>query len=237
MRIKLDIPLPTREIKMLFSCDFPKNTEKIEYVSTDSRNIHKGDLYFALSNSNTDLISHINQAKESGGYIAAENDAIKTGCTASYDAIIKLAALYKSRLEKLKSTVVITGSIGKTTTKELCAILLSEKYIVHSTFGNQNNRLGIAYTLLSAPRDTEILLIELGMNHEGEIAPIAKLLEPDIAVITNITNAHIGNLGSRKAIANEKLAVCSGMSDSGITIIPHEEFLLQNGGRSFPRPL
>ncbi len=228
MRIKTDIPIRINEIRNIVKCTFPKEIKYIEYITTDSREVRPGDLFFSLAKSTLDAIKHSKEAKKNGGYIAAELDLIECNNTTVLNMLLNLAAYYKTLLPCLKSTVAVTGSIGKTTTKELIFELLSQKYNTHATFENQNNALGISYTLLTAPKNTEILVLELGMNHQGEIESLSKAITPDIAVITNITSAHIGNLGSRAAIAKEKLSIKAGMSDNGITIVPYEEALLQS---------
>ena len=138
-------------------------------------------------------------------------------------AILRLLRL--SNLKNLKHTIAVTGSVGKTTTKNLITLLLKEDFKVHSSEENQNNEIGLAYTLLRAPLDCEILVCELGMNHVGEISKLSQCINPNIAIITNIGSAHIGNLGSREMIASAKLEICEGITN-GITIVPYEEPLL-----------
>ena len=138
-----------------------------------------------------------------------------------------VAGYYKSLLKDLKHTIAITGSVGKTTTKNLLSAMLNTCYKTHSTFENYNNYLGVAHTVLSAPKKTEVLIIEAGMNHKNELSKISKAITPSISIITNVGSAHIGNFNSRGEIAEAKLEICEGMSD-GITIVPFEEKLLSN---------
>ena len=133
----------------------------------------------------------------------------------------------------LKKTVAITGSVGKTTTKDVLTKILSKEFKVHSTKGNQNNLLGTLFTLLSTPNDTELLILEFGMNHEGEISVLSKATHPDLAIITKIGTAHIGNLGSREMIAKAKLEIEDGMLGRPV-IIPANEPLLRKARNGIP---
>ena len=140
-------------------------------------------------------------------------------------ALLKLAAYYKTKLKKLIKTVAITGSVGKTTTKEFLKSILSSAYNVHATPDNLNNEIGMPLTVLSALPDTEILILEMGMNHSGEIGRMSETVLPDIAIITKIGTAHIGNLGSREKIADAKLEIKKGLIN-GKLIIPFGESLI-----------
>ena len=122
--------------------------------------------------------------------------------------------------------VGVTGSNGKTTTKELIAGVLSSRYRVHKTEGNLNNHIGLPLTLLSAPPDAEAAVVEMGMNHRGEIALLSRLAAPDIGVITNVGDAHLEFLGSREGIAEAKLEIREGLSEEGTLIIHGDEPLL-----------
>lgn len=120
----------------------------------------------------------------------------------------------------------VTGSNGKTTTKELIAAVLSSRYRVHKTEGNLNNHIGLPLTLLSAPEDAEAAVVEMGMNHRGEIAFLSRLAAPDIGVITNVGDSHLEFLGSREGIADAKLEILEGMPEEGTLIIHGDEPLL-----------
>lgn len=196
MRIKLDIPLFLSEIS-----HFPGD-EVIEYISTDTREIFAGDLFIPISGKNFDGRDFIPEAKEKGAIILKTNDGALS--------LLRIATLYKSKLPRLKYTVGITGSVGKTTAKEFIYKIASEQYEAHKTYSNENNIIGISKTVLSAPKDTEILILEVGTNHSGEIRKIVDTLPPDIALITNIGTSHIGNFGSKDAIRREKLSIASG---------------------------
>ncbi len=230
MRIALGIPLPLNILTN--HCEaFSKIPQKklFTHITTDSREAFEGDLFFSLASDKSSAEEHINEARNKGALsvssLSKEADFLVFDCQKT---LLKLAIHYKAQLKSLKVTVAITGSVGKTTTKEFCASFLSASYKVHKTYMNYNNALGVSLSILSAPSDTEILILELGMNNLGEIRKLSDAIEPDYAVITNIGTAHIGNLGSRKLIAQAKLEISSGMTDEKI-IVPYEEPLLSSG--------
>lgn len=120
----------------------------------------------------------------------------------------------------------ITGSVGKTTTKDAIAAMLSVHYRVHATYGNRNNDLGLPFTLLSAPKDTEVLVCEVGINHPNEMETLSAVLRPHISVITCIGHAHIGAFGTRERIAAEKRLLLSHALREGRVLVPYGEPLL-----------
>ncbi len=227
MRIKLSVPLYLSEISIAVNGCGVSEDHLIEYISTDTRELNLGDLFIAIKGERYDGLNFISEAKEIGAYTLGESDEATIFTENFYCAILKLISLYKSRLSSLKHTILITGSVGKTSTKELLYSLIKSCWKAHATYKNYNNIYGVMHTVLSAKIDTEVLICEVGMNKEGEIAPISKALSPDIAIITNIGTAHIGELGSRENIARAKLEACEGI-DRGITIIPANEPLLKN---------
>lgn len=140
------------------------------------------------------------------------------------EALQNLAQYY---LHTIKPKVVgITGSNGKTTTKDLVDSVLSQKYVTHKTKGNYNNHIGLPLTILDMPSNTEIIILEMGMNHFGEISFLSKLSTPDYAIITNIGESHIEYLGSREGIAKAKLEILDGLKEDGILLIDGDEPLL-----------
>lgn len=226
MRIRLDIPIDTKALESNTGIRLSKPCDCIEYVCTDSRCAAEGDLYISLAQSDEMSALHIGEALKNGCYTVAESVYSASSADKRRALFLKLASYYKSTLPRLTHTVAITGSLGKTTTKEFTKALLSQKFKTHSTYENLNNEIGLAYTLLSAPRDTEVLILECGMNHSGELARLSLATEPDVAIITNVSSAHIGNLESLSAIAKAKLEINCGMGEKGITLTPHEEPLL-----------
>jgi UDP-N-acetylmuramoyl-tripeptide--D-alanyl-D-alanine ligase len=135
----------------------------------------------------------------------------------------RLARRYRSELGLI--VVAVTGSNGKTSTKEMIAALLGAKFTVAKTIGNLNNHVGVPLTILEAGIDDQVGVFEMGMNHAGELAPLVGMGHPRIGVITNIGITHIGNLGSREAIAAEKSVVAEAIPKEGSVILnAHDDF-------------
>ncbi len=227
MRIKLQLPMRLTEIQKITSAFLTSDDATVTHIVTDSREAKERDLFIAIRGEHFDGADYAEDIIKRGGYVLSENSNFSTlTVSSSENALLKIAAYAKNRLTNLKYTIAVTGSVGKTTTKNLIKLLLSEDFNVHATEENQNNEIGLAYTLLRAPLDTEILVCELGMNHIGEISKLSQCIKPNIAIITNVGTAHVGNLGSREMIALAKQEICDGMS-AGITVVPREEPLLQ----------
>ncbi len=197
---------------------------EISAITTHSAMCEKGDLFVALPGENFNGASFIKEAREKGAFILSEADGADFRVKCAYEALLKIACSYKEIINP-KHTIAVTGSIGKTTVKDFIYTLLSPAMHTHKTEENYNNILGVSYTLLSMPKNTEALVIEIGMNHKGEIDTISRALKPTLSVITNVGSAHIGNLGSRDAIAEAKLEIQNGMT-GGKTVIFKEEALL-----------
>ena len=222
MRIKTDLPLTLKEIANNVDSSTSING-KINAICTDSRKCEMGDLFIALSGDRYNGADFIDEARRKGAFImATENADIKV--TDTENALLKISSYYK-RIINPAHTVAITGSIGKTTVKDFTYSLLSKAFVSHKTEGNYNNALGLSYTLLSMKKKTETLICEFGMNHTGEISKLSKAIAPDIAIITNIGSAHIGNLGSREKIAEAKLEIRDGMTDGRIIVNQNEPLL------------
>ncbi len=132
-------------------------------------------------------------------------------------------------------TIAVTGSVGKTTTKEFIASCLSAKYRVHKTDGNKNNSIGLPLTALAMPQGSEYAVFECGMSALGEIEYLSGIVMPELAVITNIGTSHMEKLGSRENIARAKLEVVSGMKEGGTLIINADEPLLFGVRDTFPK--
>ena len=178
-------------------------------ISTDTRTIKKGDLYLPLKGANFDGEDFCDKALESGAagcfYTKQKpcDFAIKVDDTLT--AYLKLANYMRRKINPI--VVGVTGSSGKTTTKEMIYSVLSEKFVTHKTFSNHNNEIGFCQTVLSMPENCEVLIVEMGMRGLGEIELITKYAEPDYAVITNAGSAHIGRLGSLDNIAKAKCEI------------------------------
>ena len=198
-------------------------------ISTDTRTIKEGDFYLPLKGETFDGEKFIKQALEKG--------AIGAFCTTSpdfdSDLILKVPntltaylQLANYRRNKINPTVVaITGSSGKTTTKELVASVLETKFKTFKTPLNHNNEIGFCQTIFEMPDDTEVLVLEMGMRGLGEIELLSKYAEPDITIICNVGTAHIGRLGSRENIAKAKCEIVK--HQRGRCFIAHDDELIR----------
>ena len=198
----------------------------IEKISTDSRTIKRGELFVALRGENFNGHNFIESVAKTGaagaivdlnwkGEILANFAVIRVEDTLR--AYQNLAANYRKSLS-LK-VLGITGSNGKTSTKDFAAAVLAHRFRVTKTQGNFNNHVGLPRTMLEATSQDEVAVWEIGMNHPGEVAMLAKLAAPDAAIITNIGVAHIEFMGSREAIAAEKGALAQAVAPDGTVIL------------------
>ena len=204
----------------------------IEFVcktfSKDTRTIEKGDTYIAIKGEKFDGNLFWKQALEKGAECVIVSDfSDEDQYLEKYKDknIIKvedtLKALYKiaRRKRSLYSipVIAITGSVGKTSTKDIVANVVSQKYKTLKTIGNNNNNIGLPFTILQL-QDEEAMVLEMGMNHLGEISLLSSIAKPDICIITNIGTSHIGNLGSRENILKAKLEILEGIENPTIII-------------------
>lgn len=204
-------------------------TIQVTSVEFDTRKVTTGSLFIPLKG-NRDGHDFIEQAMEKGAsLVLSEHDLssqipyIKVDDTLR--AMQHLAVFY---LRKIGPKVVgITGSNGKTTTKDMTAAVLSTTYATYKTQGNFNNDIGLPYTILSMPENTEMLVLEMGMDHKDDITVLSKIATPDVAAITLIGESHLEHLGSRKGIAEAKMEIIDGLKPEGTLIIPNNEPLLK----------
>ncbi len=227
MRIKLGVPLSLQEIAYASKGQIKKGENAIiSAVTTDTREMDRGDLFIALKGKNFDGENYTQQAKRMGCYtLSSSSQSADIYHPRTSEALLCLAEYYSKNLPYILYNIGITGSVGKTTTKEFLKIILSQKFKTHSSVENFNNEIGMPMSILAAPKKSEILIMEMGMNHIGEISRLSKCLHPNIGIITNIGTAHIGNLGSRENIAKAKLEIQDGMM-GGKMFVPYEEPLL-----------
>lgn len=204
---------------------------RITGVESDSRAIAPGNLFIALKGERVDGHDFLGAAAKNGAAAALVEHPVETGlpCLLVPDALLaygKIAAGYRQLLG-LK-VIGITGSVGKTTTKEMIASVLSRDFKLYKSEGNHNNEIGLPMTVMNMPEDTELLVAELGTNHPGEIAYLSAIAQPDYAVITNIGIAHIEYLGSREGILREKLDILRSSLKNTVGIFNGDEPLLWN---------
>ena len=226
MRVNLEIPLSLDELCILLKAPPIIPSAYVKAVSTDTREANEGDLFIALCGERDSGERYVSEAKAKNCYVIAESKSADIRVSNTKDALLDIAHYYKSKLP-IKKTVAVTGSVGKSTTVKFLSKILGIKYKVHAPQGNFNNTIGVPITILSAPKDTEVLITELGMNHFGEIAVLSECVNPDIAIITSIGTAHIGNFGTRERIAQAKLEILCGMNN-GQLLLPANEPLLEN---------
>ena len=199
-------------------------------ISTDTRTIKKGDIYLPLKGANFDGENFCEDAVNKGaiGCFVTQNDypagakvVLKVNDT--LETYLKLANFFRRHLAP--KVVMITGSSGKTTTKELVYSVLSQKYNAVKTLSNHNNEIGLCQTIFSCTDDTQALVLEAGMRASGEIELLSKYAQPDYAIITNAGSAHIGRLGSLDNIAKAKCEITEYLNPSGCLISHDNERL------------
>ena len=222
----------------------PINKEKIDFdltiarVSTDSRIIEKGDFFVPLVGNRFDGHDYLELALEKGiqAAIVSENfygsvpsDLIHWVVPDTLYAYQQIALLHRRKLNI--PVVAVTGSVGKTTTRELIRVILSSLGEIVASTGNENNDIGVPKTLLRGTANDAAYVLEMGMRGLGQIERLSRVAEPDIAVITNVGQAHIGILGSRRNIAKAKSEITSYLRSGGVVIIPFGDNLLEKSLR------
>lgn len=197
----------------------------VKGVSIDSRSIAPGDIFIALRDQR-DGHDFVADALARGAVAAmvdhAPQGAVDTAKLLMVgDTLAGLTALGAAGRARAAARVVgVTGSVGKTTTKEMLRVALGAFGATHASAASHNNHWGVPLTLARLPRDAAFAVIEMGMNNRGEIAPLSRLAQPQIGIITSIGTAHIGLLGSQAAIADEKGDIIAGIAPGGTAILP-----------------
>lgn len=208
----------------------------VEKFCSDTRIIEKNDLFISLKSETADGIAYIKEALENGamGVITEYNIPEEIVNKYNNKLILKVKNITDSiqKIAKYKRTlydipiVAVTGSVGKTSTKDIIASVVGKKYNVTKTKGNYNNHIGVPLTILSWNENTEAAVVEMGMNHFGEIELLTNIVKPTIAIITNIGTAHIGILGSRENILKAKMEILDGLTPNGCIILNNDNDLL-----------
>jgi UDP-N-acetylmuramoyl-tripeptide--D-alanyl-D-alanine ligase len=220
--------LPLRKIAEFAEAEILRGNADvaISRVSTDSRTIKLGDLFVALRGEHFDAHNFLEQVAKAGAAAALVSCDPLPGLSKTLaimraaDTLVayqNLAANYRKTLSL--RVLGITGSNGKTSTKDFAASILGRAFRVTKTDGNFNNHVGLPRTILEANRDHQFAVWELGMNHPGEIAALARIASPDAGIITNIGIAHIEFMGSREAIAQEKGALAEAIDPGGFVVL------------------
>ncbi|MBM7621671.1 UDP-N-acetylmuramoyl-tripeptide--D-alanyl-D-alanine ligase [Bacillus tianshenii] len=207
----------------------------VEGVSKDTREDMNGKLYIPIIGENFNGHKFVQQAILEKGAVASlwqkdqpepPSDVNLIFVDDTIEALQNLASDYRDQIGM--KVVGITGSNGKTTTKDMVTSLLQTTFNVHKTAGNYNNHIGLPLTILSMKEDTEVAVLEMGMSGRGEIELLSNIAKPDAAIITNIGESHMQELGSRKGIAEAKLEIAAGLKPGGKLIINGDEPLLTN---------
>ena len=203
-------------------------------ICTDSRSLQPGDVFVPLVGESFDGHRFLAQLPALGAQAAVvgrswldpvPSDLLHWRVDDTLQAYQQLALLHRRALGQ--PVVAVTGSAGKTTTRELIRAALTPLGDVHCSEGNNNNDIGVPLTVLTADAHHRALVIEMGMRGPGEIERLSRCTEPDVAVITNIGTAHIGRLGSREAIAAAKCEITAALNPDGVVVIPAGDALLE----------
>ncbi len=211
----------------------------ITEISTDTRSLPAGCLFLALRGKNFDGHDFVKKAIDDGAVVAVTDRQIEdVPCIVVGDtgqALLDIAGLYREQFDI--PVVGITGSVGKTTTKELTACVLSQKFNTLKTAQNLNNEIGCPKTLLQLTKEHQAAVIEMGMNHFGEISRMTNCAKPTIAIITNIGFSHVENLGSQDGILKAKLEILEGMENDAPLITSADDVRLAPLKKTLNRPV
>ncbi len=202
-----------------------------EGLSVDTRNLTSGDLFVALKGTRTDGHRFVEEAFRRGAVAAVVQKPLplrqpQIVVPHTEEALVRIGAFLRDQLQ-VREVIGITGSVGKTTTKEWLAELLSLGFRVHKSPKSYNNRIGLPLTLAATPPDTEILVLEMGTNKPGELPDLVRWVRPTLGILTHIGPSHLAFFGSVEAVAREKAALLAGLPSGGHAFL----------NRRIPRPL
>ena len=211
----------------LAQCDTP-----VTLVTTDSREVCPGCIFVAFPGEKFDGHDFAAKALENGALCVVLNHPVEgvpaekaVLCPDSYHAMMVLGANYRSQFHP--KVVGVTGSVGKTTTKQMCYAAIQSLGNTIKTEGNQNNELGLPRTMFRIGKETEYAVVEMGMSHAGEIERLSKCARPDVGIITCIGVSHIGNLGSQENICKAKLEICAGLPEGAPLVLNGDDPFLR----------
>jgi UDP-N-acetylmuramoyl-tripeptide--D-alanyl-D-alanine ligase len=211
-------------------------------ISTDSRTVEPGELFLALSGENFEGHDFVVDALAKGATgVVVSREVHAEASVPLYpveDTLLALGRLAHHRRKTLNPRVVaVTGSSGKTTTKDLLQETLRGSFRVHATPGNLNNRIGLPMTILGAPEDAQLLVLEMGTNEPGEIRALTEVAEPEMAVVTTVSETHLEKLGSLEGVLEEKLDLLRGLPSGGTGVVGDEPASLAQRARGLVEEL
>lgn len=210
------------ELKVLFGVGWDASG-----ISIDTRTLKAGDLFVALSGAR-DGHEFVGEAFAKGAAAALVSRPVSGQAIMVPDVLKALETLGQAaRVRSGAKAVAVTGSVGKTTVKEMLRRTLSAFGKVHAAEASFNNHIGVPLTLARMPQETEFGIFEIGMNHPGEIAPLAALVRPDVAIVTCVDRAHLGLMGSELAIAKEKASIYAALAPAGKAVLPGDTAYVQ----------
>jgi UDP-N-acetylmuramoyl-tripeptide--D-alanyl-D-alanine ligase len=222
---------PITDLVAITRADLPSSCLKYDVssftgVSTDSRTTKAGDCFFAIPGENFDGHDYVADAFAKGAVCAVVSKDIDEGesarkCLLNVEDTVKALGQFAREYRRRAGykVVAITGSAGKTTTRQIIYHVLSQRFGVHQSPKSFNNQIGVPLTLLGADSDIQIVIAELGSNHPGEISYLTRIAEPDIAVVTNVHPAHLEGFGDLQTIIQEKSSISEGLKADGVFII------------------
>ncbi|ODS13175.1 UDP-N-acetylmuramoyl-tripeptide--D-alanyl-D-alanine ligase [Pseudoalteromonas tetraodonis] len=216
------IPMDFDWLANVLATDYQGDNRKVININTDTRTLCDGEVFLALKGPNFDGHKFIEQAKQKGAIGVIVDHAVDTDIAQFVvaDTRIALGTIGTAVMAQVApKTIAITGSVGKTTVKEMCAAILSSKGDVLATKGNFNNDIGVPLTLLRLEPQHRFAVIELGANHIGEIAYTTAMTKPDVAVVCNVAAAHLEGFGSLQGVAQAKGEIYEGLKEDGIAIV------------------
>lgn len=220
--------LASKLLAGLAPADFFAQDLAVSFVTTDSREVKPGCVFVAFPGERFDGHDFAAAALEKGAACVVLNHPVEgvppekaVLCSDSYRAMMQMGANYRAQFAP--KIVGVTGSVGKTTTKQFCYAALSGFGETVKTEGNQNNELGLPRTLFRIGSDTQYAVVEMGMNHAGEIERLARCAKPDVGIITCIGTSHIGNLGSQENICKAKLEICAGLPEGAPLVLNYDD--------------
>lgn len=216
------IPMDFDWLAKVLATDSPRGDQAVKNINTDTRTLCDGEVFLALQGPNFDGHKFVEQAKSKGAIAAIVHRKVDVDIPQFLvpDTRLALGDIGAAVMATVApKTIAITGSVGKTTVKEMCAAILSSHGEVLATKGNFNNDIGVPLTLLRLAPQHQYAVIELGANHIGEIAYTAAMTKPDVAVVCNVAAAHIEGFGSLEGVATAKGEIYDGLKSDGIAVV------------------